>query len=347
MVWSGRVTARTMTIVALASALLAWPLGVRAAPPPAPGGSGGIPPATDTDARAAAKREFAAGDEAYAHGDFPGAAGHFEAAYRYAPHPAALLNAAQAWEGAKSYARAAALYAQYLREAPADAAPRSAASQALKGLAPRVAELDIAAPGLTDVGVDGRPVDGPVVYVEPGHHFVYGHKDDRVARSDFDVTAGSVTPVTLTPPPDLPTPPPVVPSPPAPSSTPDVVSPPLSAPPLETRPVPASSRGTHVLPPWVVIVGSAATAVGIAGTIWSGIETEQYKSTVYDPDPNAANLDAGLTRQRRTNILLGATAVAALATGAFAIWFVDWHGPGGGRVGLGALPSAVALRSTF
>jgi hypothetical protein len=336
MVWSGRVTARTMTIVALASALVAWPLGVRAAPPP-----------SEPDARAEAKREFAAGDEAYAHGDFGGAAGHFEAAYRYAPHPAALLNAAQAWEGAKSYARAATLYAQYLREAPPDAAPRSTASQALKQLAPKIAELDVAAPGLTDLGVDGRPVDSPVVYVEPGHHFVYGHKDDRVARSDVDVTAGSVTQVTLNPPPDLPTPPPVVPSPPPPLPAPAVVSPPLSPRPLETREAPASSRGTHVLPPWVVIAGSAVTAVGIAGTIWSGIETEQYKSTVYDPDMSVANLDAGLTRQRRTNILLSATAVAALATGAFAIWFVDWHGPGGGHIGLGVAPSTVALRSTF
>src|SRR5580658_7461743 len=159
MIWSRRVTARTSLALALAGALLAMPHGPARADDPSK--------STQEEFRAAAKKEFSEGDAAYARGDFTGAAGHFEAAYRYAPHPAALLNAAQAWEGAKSYARAATLYAQYLREAPPDAAPRSTASQALKQLAPKIAELDVAAPGLTDLGVDGRPVDSPVVYVEP------------------------------------------------------------------------------------------------------------------------------------------------------------------------------------
>jgi hypothetical protein len=332
-----------MLALALGGALVAWPLRVaRADAPPSSA-------ASDADARAAAKREFSAGDDAYARGEFQNAAAHFEAAYKLAPHPAALLNAAEAWEGAKSYARAATLYAKYLKDAPPDAAPRGATALALKRLAPKVAELDLSAPGLTDLAVDGKPAEASVIYVEPGHHFVYAKKDDRVARSDVDVAAGSVTEVTLTPPPDLPTPPPPIPT--ARGASPPVTGEAAVAPPSwatqPEAPKLEAARGTHVLPPWVVILGSAVTAVGVAGTIWSGIETEQFKSTVYDPSPSTSNLDAGLTRERRTNFLLGATVAAGVATGVFAIWFVDWRGPGGNRVGLGASPSQVALRFGF
>src|SRR5580658_4332437 len=135
MIWSRRVTARTSLALALAGALLAMPHGPARADDPSK--------STQEECRAAAKKELSEGDAAYARGDFTGAAAHFEAAYGYAPPPAALLNAAQAWEGAKSYARAANLYAKYLREAPQDAPPRSSAAASLRQLAPKVAELDI------------------------------------------------------------------------------------------------------------------------------------------------------------------------------------------------------------
>jgi hypothetical protein len=312
----------------LSGMLVAWPLRAVRADPPAAAGS------AQQESRAAAKKEFSAGDAAYARGEFAAAAAHFEAAYGYAPHPAALLNAAQAWEGAKSFARAATLYAKYLKEAPPDATPRSAASASLKQLAPKVAELDITATGLTDVAVDDRPAEASVVYVEPGHHFVYARKEDRIARSDVDVTAGSVTQVTLTPPPE-----------PAPPSALALALAPALAPVPALAPAPALAReegapverataqvkGHRVLPPWVVIAGSALTAVGIAGTVWSGLETANFKTSVYEPSPTTTNLDDGLTRERRTNFLLVATVGVAATTGVIAIWFVDWRGSGGGR----------------
>jgi hypothetical protein len=294
-------------------------------------------PSAEQEPRAAAKREFVAGDAAYAKGDFTAAAGHFEAAYGLAPHPAALLNAAQAWEAAKNYARAANLYAKYLREAPSDAAPRTTASSSLKNLAPKVAELDITANGLTDLAVDDHPTEGAVVYVEPGHHYAYGRKGDRIARIDIDVAAGSVTPVTLPPPTDLPAPTLTPEAAPTPTPTPTPTPPPTLTPPPPH----------HRLPPWVVYLGSGLTALGLAATIWSGAETAQFKSDVYDPAPTAANLTAGLMRERRTNILLGVTVGVAATTGAFALWLVDWHRKDGSRVGLGVLPSEVALRSSF
>jgi len=340
MVWSPGVTARSVISLALAALFLGWPLGVARADAPAVS-------APDPEARAAAKREFTAGDQAYARGDFAAAAAHFEAAYGLAPHPAALLNAAQAWEGAKGFARAATLYARYLAEAPSDAAARGTATASLKQVATKVAELDLTAAGLTDLAVDGRPAEATVVYVEPGHHFVYARKGDRVVRSDVDVVAGSVTPVTLTPPPEIspvPVPPPVepvvvTPGPRAPSPATSALADPASSKP---------SGRSHGLPPWVVYVGSAVTAAGVAATIASGVDTESFKSHAWEADMSSANLSEGLARQRRTNILLGATIGLGVTTGVFAIWLVDWHGKDGApRVGLGVLPGSVALRSVF
>jgi hypothetical protein len=209
-----------------------------------------------------------------------------------------------------------------------------------------LAELDLSAPGLTDLSVDGQPAEGSVVYVEPGHHFVYAKKDDRVARSDVDVVAGSVTQVSLTPPPDLPAPANAA-APPAPlvAPAPEVPHAPAETAAPETPA--AKTRGTHVLPPWAVIAGAAVTAVGIAGTIWSGVETAEFKSDVYDASPTSTNLDAGLERQRRTNIFLCATLGVAAVTGVLAIWFVDFRGSSPAKVGLSVDPTSALLRAQF
>src|SRR5262249_35778251 len=65
-----------------------------------------------------AAKDFADGERAFKAGDFVGAATHFEAAFQKAPHYAPLWNAARAWHRAGSLARAATLYARYLRESP-------------------------------------------------------------------------------------------------------------------------------------------------------------------------------------------------------------------------------------
>ena len=64
--------------------------------------------AEPTDKQRAAEL-FAGGEAALKRGDFPGAGAAFEQAALYAPHPSALLNAAEAWELAGDVTRAAEL----------------------------------------------------------------------------------------------------------------------------------------------------------------------------------------------------------------------------------------------
>jgi hypothetical protein len=53
----------------------------------------------------------------------------------------------------------------------------------------------------------------------------------------------------------------------------------------------------------------------------------------YDKDPSKDNLDAGKSRELRTNVLLGATLAVAAFTGIAAVFLVDWKERG--RVAIG------------
>jgi hypothetical protein len=88
------------------------------------------PPPSAAD-REAAARAFSQGQRAFKKGDFRHAAESFETAYKDAPHPSSLWNAARAWHRARELARAANLYAKFLREAPADSRDRNSAQAAI------------------------------------------------------------------------------------------------------------------------------------------------------------------------------------------------------------------------
>lgn len=72
---------------------------------------------------------------------------------------------------------------------------------------------------------------------------------------------------------------------------------------------------------WLV-VGTVATAGLGAATIWSGIDT-QDKATVYEAAPTEGGYNEGEDLELRTNLLLGATALAAATTVLIAV-FTDW-----------------------
>ena len=64
---------------------------------------------------------------------------------------------------------------------------------------------------------------------------------------------------------------------------------------------------------------------GLAGvTIWSGVDTKSQSSD-YEETPTREGYNDGLELEKRTNLLIGATAVAASATILFAI-VTDWSG---------------------
>ncbi len=258
--------------------------------------------ALTADDRKAASEAFRDGDRAYKAGDFRHAAEAYHDAYVKAPHYAPLWNEARAWEKASEVARAANVYAKYLREAPANAPDRNRATSALDRLAKKLARLDIhAASGLADVKVDGVLVEDVSVYVVPGAHVVEAHAGDAVVRQSPSVDPGSVTSVALMAP--------VVES---------KVEPPPPPPPLAASP---SSRSWS---PVVVYFGGAVTAITAGLAIWSGLDTLSQKST-FNSAPTQDNLDTGRSKESRTNVLIAASAGVGVLTLAAAVFLVDWH----------------------
>ncbi|XYH98549.1 hypothetical protein ACMHYB_01945 [Sorangium sp. So ce1128] len=275
------------------------------------------------DARAAA-RAFEEGERAFRAGDFALAAAAFEAAYRAAPHVSPLWNAARSWHRAGEAVRAANLYARYLREAPPDAPDRDAAGAALGQIAPRLGRIDVYAPDARDVRVDDVPVEGASVYVNPGSHVVAGEVDAQVLRRTEVIGAGEVRsvalvaatprePATALQEPRAPRPQAAAPA--APRATPAAAAPSAAVPPASSRLIPAA-----------VIVGAAATALGAGLTVASGLDTLAARDA-FDAAPTEENLVAGRSKQRRTNVLLGASIGLGVLTGAAAIWLVDWGTP--------------------
>lgn len=289
----------------------------------------------------AASEAFRDGDRAFKGGDFRRAAEAYESAYRRAPHYAPLWNAARAWDRAGELARAATLYARYLRDAPANAPDRNNATTALGKIAPKLARLDIhAEAGVDGVKVDDRAADPDratdassaqtfTVYVAPGAHVVEARAGEQTVKQSPKVEAGEVVGVALT----VPAPKKDEPPPPPPSA-----------------PAPPPSHGWS---PAIVVFGGAVTAITGGLAIWSGVDTLQQKDQ-FDKTPTQDNLDSGRAKQARTNVLLGVATVSALATAAMAIFLVDWRaGPASTERGaarnfeLGLGPGAFSVRGSF
>jgi hypothetical protein len=291
-------------------------------------------PASSADAGKNAAREFAEGQRAFAAGDFQRAGEEFEAAYRDKPHHAPLWNAAKSWDSAGESARAAGLYARYLREAPADAPDRDAATAALRAISARVVKLEIhPAEGVTNVTVDGKPVEGETIYVTPGDHTIDGKKGDKRAHKDQSGKGGDVLSVLL----DANEAPVVVVAPPPVDHTHDVA--------------PKEEQHGHGLSPIFVVVGGVLTVAAAGITVWSGVDTLSQKDT-FDIERSQANLDDGRAKQTRTNVLIGVTAGLAVVTGVTAIFFTDWGKktetpPTTGSLRAGVGPGTLVLSGSF
>jgi len=281
--------------------------------------------------KARAASEFAEGQRAFKAGDFRRAAESFEAAYRDAPHYSPLWNAARSWEKSGEPARAANLYARYLREAPPNARDRDNATQALKALAPKLGHLEVHAPGFDALTVDEAEIEDASIYVNPGEHAVAAQYGGRPVHKSVTVRAGEVIATTLEPPAE-----------------------PTPAPASDAQPEHADATARIEPPraegwsPAVVAVGAGLTAVGIGLTLWSGIDTSHQK-TAFDSSHTQSDLDAGRNKETRTNVFLGATIGVAALTGIAAAVLVDWKGGKGERsaprvgVGLGS----VRVEGTF
>jgi hypothetical protein len=302
----GALAAASLTLSAL---LIARPAGAEAPKP-----------AISAEDRKTAQREFAEGNRAFNKRDYKHAAESFESAYKHAPHPDALWNAARSWFRAGEKTRAANFYAKYLEQAPPKARDRNSATDALRELSAQLGRLEIHATDVDDVHVDDEPLEGTVVYVTPGTHVIQGRHGDQVVRKSQEATAGAVLSVAL-----------VVPPPPPPR-------------PVDPPPPPPS----HGVSPLVLIAGGALTAGAGGVLIWSGIDTQNQKKA-FDAAPTQDKLDAGRSKQTRTNVMIGVTAGLGALTALGAIFLVDWHRGDSGdkKIEVGVGPGAITVRRTF
>jgi hypothetical protein len=273
-----------------------------------------------------AAEEFDRGIKAAQAGNFDEAAAHFEAADREAPSPDALKAAIRARRDAKQGARAATLAALALA--------RHASHQDLAAFARGV--LDQFSPGLHKVAVSCDPdcllvVDNKLVpaeaaakitlYLDPGPHAVSAGWGDKTQSKEITASAGGASALSFSPPKD--TPPPSSPS-----------SSPASAPPASTEISPTSPPKGGLSPAFTYVGIGLTVALGGA-SIWSGLDAQsnpgpdKVKEKCVGLGESCPEYKDGLSRQRRTNLLLAATGGTAVLTGVVAAFLTDWSGSSG------------------
>jgi hypothetical protein len=286
--------------------------------------------AEEPDARAAAA-DAANGAKQLKARDFRRAAESYESAFHHQPNPKWLLLAARARQRGGDVAEAANHFAQLLKQTPEKSAPHAAARRQLTSLQASLGRVEVVANGAADVTLDGRPIDRAVtpVYTRPGSHVIEGHFGAETVTESFVVGGGQLANVVL----ERPTPPPAT------------VAIPAASP--EPPPVPVHEHRSP-LPPTVVWIGIGATALFGGLTVASGIDVQNHKDT-FDGNRSQANLDAGQSKQLRTNILFAVTGAAAAFTAVAALFFVEWKGTGPtpSKVQVSAGPGSATLTATF
>lgn len=272
--------------------------------------------------------EFEAGIEAYRSQRWADAAAHFEAAQKLRPHPVVLFNWALAESKLQRYVSALAHFEQVLAdpETPKDLLPEV---QNEKAQAERnVATLEIDAVEGALAFVDEQPVER-VARVDPGEHRVRVELDGKtLLEKTLQLRAGERLRLAV----DRPK---------------EVVVPPPDPPP--TRPPPPPQPGPSPL--WFY-VGAGVTAVVGGVTVWSALDTQRafddYERDL--PGLNQRQADArvaaGHDKELRTNLLIGATALAAAGTAALGLFVVDW-GRGSERGGLYLGPTGFGAVGRF
>jgi hypothetical protein len=289
----------------------------------------------DANAKKEAAARFREAERAFKKHDYTTAARAFEEAYGIAPHPAALFNAATAHQKAGNLTRAANLCAQYLRDAPETDARRDKANALISELTPKLGRIEIAASGAKQVQLDNTTPELEITYVDPGDHFVTGKFGDKSVQREVTVVAGSLVRVVLEPPR-------------AQESLEEEAGneDPFADDAKKDAPV---EKQKPLSPTWFY-VGVGATVVLGGATIWSGLDTNSARDD-FDSNPTRAGLDDGKSKQTRTNVLLGATAVAGVATATIGIFFTNWGAkkqppaPVDARLDIG--PGFVNVRGSF
>lgn len=282
---------------------------------------------------AAAANAFSRAQKAQLAGDHATAAEMFELADSLAPTPEALRSALNARRAQGQLATAAAHAESLLRRYPDDAESTKLAEETLTEAKQRYGRQQVkCAPEPCLLLVDGAaagsdPKDEHVVYLTPGDHSlvaVFGQR--RTPPKQVQAAVGGSESVSFE-------------RPAASAST--IAGDGGSGGDDVTQDRTSDDGG---LSPWFFGIGAGVTVALGAVTIWSGLDTLSAHDD-YEKDQTQAGYEDGQDRELRTNVLLGATAVAAAATITFAI-FTDWDGSEkkpSARVGAGVIAGGPAL----
>lgn len=254
---------------------------------------------TSAEDRARAASAYDDGNTAFLARNFSVAAQHFEAAYRLVPSAEALIQALRSHLRAGEQARAVTLAVHALERFPGDENTARYAQPAVQDLVDQFFRIEIRCEGCT-VELDGQTQDILTVFVTPDEdHQIAAHYPNWIARRVVRGAAGEQTTIVYETP-----------------SGPGVVTPPSEVPLTSTE---ASSGWSPV----VFWIGVGATAAITGVTIWSGVDTLSH-AREYEAMPTDAGLDAGRSRELRTNVLIGAACALAVGTAAIGIFATDW-----------------------
>lgn len=281
--------------------------------------------------RQAAAEAYDRGTTAYVDQAYEEAAVWFETANRMAPAAPALMQAIRAHEKGENFPRAATLALELQTSYRDDASASEFSNEILGKYASTLVKVEVSCDEDCKLDVDGK--------LEEYMNFFVSPEDDHTVTATFETgskalkvqgSAGERKELAITAPP----PPPVK---------------PVSVTPTSTTSADRDDRGP--LPPLATWIGLGLTVALGGATIASGVHAlagvPAFKDAVSAAEPclampvssrdqacvdkinRAQDLyEDGHSRELRTNILIGATAAAAVGTGVIAFFFTDWSGGG-------------------
>jgi len=279
---------------------------------------------TAEDIKAAAEA-FDLGRRAFKAKEWVEAAEQFEVADSRAPSAVALDLSIRARERAGQIDRAATLAALAAERHPDDKNLMKLAETMLKRARSELHEVAVTCDEPCDLVLDtklmpGKPATARTLFVNPGSYTLRaGWSEGRAERKPLEGTAGTKSELSFTAPP--------IPEKPAEPAATGGTEQPQPGP--EQERVRVEAKGWS---PTVFWVGVGLTGVAGIATIWSGIDTVNNpgEDVVRQKcsDTSCEEYQAGLAHERRTNILIGVTAVLGVATAAIGAFATDWSGGG-------------------
>jgi hypothetical protein len=301
---------------------------------------------------AGAANAFSRAQKADLSGDHETAAELYELADSLAAAPEALRSALKSRKAAGQLGSAAQHAERLLRRYPNEKRSKDLAEATLEEAKRKLARVEILCRtkpcGLVVDGAAGSAeiADVHVIFLEPGKHALNAaFGAERAAVKSMVLNAGERTTVTFEPPP---------------ASAPVTKVVDFGGKSVATN-LSAEATSDHApknpsrLSPWIFATGAVVTAGLGAVTIWSGLDVVDAHDA-YEGNETEQRYQEGLDKERRTNMLIGATVVAGLATGVVAV-FTRWSGSPAAsalsraRVQAGAAPlhggAAVTLGGQF